>query len=311
MASYTRDGSYGPRNIKSVTKLFEQRLRGVLERLNSVIREAVVERDIFGLRSEALARDDVDEPSSYQFRSDPGKIEAFTQWLREQLQSAHLSLVGESENQFVRRAYAEGVRRATRDVRDQGVDVDMPDIGGLEETLTHRRALQDLYTRTYDDLRGVSRDMADEMREELAEGLTEGENPRKVAKRLTDRVDSIGKNRSTLIARTELMNAHSDGEINRLRRVERDANVNVTVQHSQWRTARDNRVCSICETLEGLTFTLDELENGSFRLDGYDYQLKPPAHPNGRCVVTSQVGYDSADLPPIDERMSQFEAYSV
>jgi len=306
MPSYTRDASYGPRRIKTATERFEQRLRGALARINSVIREFVIERDIFGLQVEAL---EPDEPDSYKFKSDDRKIALFTKWLSDQLESEYLSVVGPDENQYIRKAYTEGLRQATKDLRDEGVDVAGPD--GLLDTYTHRKALQDLYTRTFEQLRNVTRDMAQSIREELADGLKEGQNPRKVADRITDRVDSIGKYRSTLIARTEMMEATSNGQINRLREVQDSSDVNVTVKHGSWETARDDRVCSICQALAGITFTLDELENGSFRMDGYDFQLKPPAHPNGRCHIQTQVGFDPEDLPPIDERLDQFEAYSV
>jgi len=313
MTSYTRDGDYGPRNIKTATKTFEQNLRGALARINAVIREAIIEDDIFGLEIEAL---EPDEPESYSFQTDRKKVAGFVAWLNEQLESEYLSVVSRDSNEYIRKAYAEGLRRATRDLRDQGVDVSS-DVDGLLDTFTHRQALQDLYTRTFEDLRDVTRDMAQSIREELSTGLVEGENPRKVAKRITDRINSIGKYRSTLIARTEMMEAHSNAEINRLREVEQDADVNVTVRHGSWETAKDDRVCSICQALAGITFTLDEVENLSFRVGGYDYQLKPPAHPGGRCHLQVQVGFDPEDLAPISARLgvdddnSPIEAYAA
>jgi SPP1 gp7 family putative phage head morphogenesis protein len=307
MPSYTRDASYGPRNIKTATKRFEQRLRGVLERINAEIRKAIIERDIFGLNIEAL---EDDEPDSYSFTSDSKKVAGFTAWLARQLESEYLSVVGSDENEYIRKAYSEGLRRTARDLASEGVDISS-DVDGLLDTFTHREALQDLYTRTFEELRSVTRDMAEAIRDELSTGLVEGENPRKVAKRLTDRVDSIGKYRSTLIARTEMMEAHSNAQLNRLETVQRDSDVNVTVKHATWETARDDRVCSICKALKGIAFTTDELRNGSFRLDGYDYQLRPPAHPMGRCHIQTQVGFDPEDLPPLEDRMDDFEAFSV
>lgn len=306
MASYTRDASYGPRNIKTATKQLESRLRGALERINAAIRRGIVEKDIFGLNIEAL---EPEEPDSYTFTSDSQKVAGFVAWLNEQLESEYLSVVGSDSNEYIRKAYAEGLRRASRDIREQGVDVPSPD--GLLDTYTHRQALQDLYTRTYEDLRSVTRDMSQSIREELSEGLVEGEAPKTVARRITDRVDKIGKYRSTLIARTELMQSHTTAELNYLRDVEQNSDVTIGVSHGRWQTAEDQDVCSVCKALSGIVFTLDEFENGSFRIGGYDYQLRPPAHPMGRCHVGKVIGYNSEDLPPIEERMGQFEAYSV
>ncbi len=107
------------------------------------------------------------------------------------------------------------------------------------------------------------------------------------------------------------MQAHTSAELNRLKQVSQDSDVNVSVRHGRWQTAEDDRVCEICTALNGVMFTLDEFESGSFRVDGYDYQLRPPAHPGCRCHTQVQVGYDPEDLPPIEERMERFEAYSV
>ena len=43
----------------------------------------------------------------------------------------------------------------------------------------------------------------------------------------------------------------------------------------RWVTAEDERVCPMCSSLEGKTWSLDELETAAF--------MQPPLHPNCRC----------------------------
>jgi len=56
----------------------------------------------------------------------------------------------------------------------------------------------------------------------------------------------------------------------------------------------DDRVCPVCEHLDGNEYTIEEMRSGTFTFDAPgdvpdylagEYRLKPPAHPNGRCSI--------------------------
>ena len=57
LSPYTRDGPGGETPTTTAQDQFAQRLRGVLGRINAQIREAIIKRDLFGLRDEALIDD--------------------------------------------------------------------------------------------------------------------------------------------------------------------------------------------------------------------------------------------------------------
>lgn len=301
LASYTRDGSYGPTQTKTVTQRFEQNLRGVLRRINAALKRAIVEEDIFGLKegTDTLA---VDDPPPLRTESNAQKTALFVQWLREQLDTELLEVVSRNENAYIRSAYAQGIRAATRDLRERGVDPATVDIDDIVAQGNFQRGLQTLFTRTYEFLEDTADELTREVRDELMQGLSRGENPRKIATNLSDRVDSIGKHRATLIARTEIINAHSSGYLDRVDDIQDTQGVDIAVAH-EWSTADDDRVCPICEALDGIAFTTEEMRDGTFELAGSTWQLKPPAHPMGRCTLLPTVGVSQEDLAPLSERL--------
>ena len=302
LASYTRPrDAYGPAKITTATIRFEQNLRGVLRRINAAIKRGIIEEDIFGLKedTDTLA---VDDPPPLETESTTRQTTLFVAWLREQLNSELLEVVSQNENAYIRSAYAQGIRLATSQLQERGIDPSTVDVNELVEQGNFNRGLQVLFNRTYDFLNDVAESLVTEVRDELMEGFSRGENPRKVARRLTDRVDSIGKHRATMIARTEMMNAHSEGYLNRMEDEQERQDVDLAVSH-EWTTAGDDRVCPVCKPLNGVNFTIDEMRDSTFDLDGQTWQLKPPAHPNCRCVLTPTVGLDQSDLAPLSERL--------
>jgi len=163
-------------------------------------------------------------------------------------------------------------------------------IEGLFNLPAPRRALRELYLRTYRNLESVAdREAARQVRATLVDALDEGVNPREAARRLTDEVESIQKDRAETLARTETVNAYTESTIQRYRRAGVD-----TVQHGEWSDADDSRVCPICERLDGKEILLTTIDEATFTFEpepdqpdslAGEYALKPPAHPNGRCVL--------------------------
>jgi len=302
MASYTRDSGYGPVPVKTVTKRFESRLRGVLGRINAAIRQGIIKDDVLNLREsqDTLA---VDDPGPFDTDNTKPAIMKFVQWLREELNSEFLTVVGSDENPYIRSAYATGIRMATSQLQEAGVDIADVDIESVLEDRRFDTALQTLYTRTYENLESVRDAVVSDVRDTLLEGYQEGKNPTEIAKSLTDRVDSVGKHRATLIARSETINAATEGSLDRYEQTAEDLDVDVGVQHVGRLTANDPAVCAFCRRTEGETFTIDEFRDTTVLFRGSTYRLAPPSHPAGRCAVTVKVGVDSGDLPPLSERV--------
>lgn len=288
-AALSHGGRKDPTQTTTIRRRYAQRLRGALGRIMAAAREGIVQDDVFGLRGGQAALAEL--PEVFDYPTDSGKIQAFLRWLRKQLRQDYLTVVTRNENRFIQAAYARGLKHATSALREAGVDV--PEDANVQAALNlpiHQRTLQQLYSRNFRLLEGITRDMGREISEELTAGFAEGENARKIARRVSNRVQTVGKTRSEVLARSEVINAHSESTLTRFEGMGVD-----TVQHGEWSAAMDERTCPICRHLDGQEFTIDEMRNGTFRFraEGEDvpdhlageYRLKPPAHPQGRCSI--------------------------
>lgn len=305
LSPYTRDGPGGPTPTTTAQKQFAQRLRGVLSRINAQIREAIIKRDLFGLRDEAL----IDDVPNNIFEVDTTRtaVLGFLRWLRNQLDNNFLEVVGEDRNQFLRRAYAAGIRNVTNQLEDEAVGFAPTDAEELLGRPFHRSELQTLFARTYENLVSVRDDVTQAVRDELLTGFRDGENPTKIARSLTDRVDSIGKHRSTMIARSEVINAYSSGTLNRVRELNQErpetADGQVVTSHGEWDAAMGQpNTCPFCRAVNGTPLTTSEMATTTVQFRGDVYRLKPPAHPNGRCNIDVQIGPGQITTP-LSERL--------
>jgi len=287
-------------------RAFTTRFRALL----GAIRTSVgYERDVLGLRQGAREgpsmpaaleadADDVDPAEPFPFERSARLVDAFLDWLDEQIAAGILERVprprirdgAHYSGPFIRSAAERGWEAAATKLRQRGTDVEAVDLEATFGQGIARDQLELAYTRTFDDLVDVTEDMQTAIRRELTQGLAEGVNPRVMARRLTDRVDAIGITRSKTIARTETIENYNEFA---LQRYERAGVESVTVE-AEWLATDDDRTCPICEALEGTVYTTDEARTETFTyepdddeppsLDG-EYSLKPPAHPSCRCSL--------------------------
>jgi len=271
------------------------------------------EEDIFGLAEKAdVATTKADLPDGapevFRFQTDSRKAAAFLDWFRQRLDEDVMEPMDSERVQqgehwtaeHVRATVAQGWQQGRSRLRNRGVKVgSLPGDDGsdLIEALfdlpAPRRALQELYTRNYENLQSVGADTAEPVRETLLTGLDEGWNPRKMADELSSEVETIQRTRAEVLARTETMNAYSEATVERYRQAGVD-----TVRHGEWSDAGDDRVCPICKQLDGREIPLDTIDGATFEFEPSEdepdylagvYAVKPPAHPQGRCVLLPDV----------------------
>lgn len=288
----------------TATKTLRDRYAGEMYRrfraLKGAIRTTVVDRDAFGLKGDSRSvrpRGQADRevagnaqdpdinigPAGYNdfaFPSDQKKADEFMSWLDEQtdrgiLQAGRHADRGTSasaswQNTYIRSAYEKGVTHADSALVQQGVIPPEQTLDDVFRATRHADSAGLIYSRAYRELRGVTEAMGQEMTRELTEGLTQGENPRKIARRLNDRVDKIGITRGRMVARTETIRAHNEAALNRYDDMGgRIDGVSVMAEHV---TAGDRRVCPICRSLNGSEYTINEARG------------RIPVHPRCRCT---------------------------
>ncbi len=312
MSSHTHSGSCFSQNLSlrdDPTKTLEIRqnflrdIRGRFRRVAGAIRRTIgYENDAFG-----LAQNKIDGTDAYDFPTDYQKIQAFMDdvkgWIDDEiLEPANFSELRDGQHwtsEYVRNAYLVSRNTTVGRLFQEGVSADNPPDSELLKTRTSIKTLRDLYSRTFENLRDITDDMAGVIREELTKGFAQGENPKKMAKRITDEVKGIQRTRAETLARTETINAATQGTLDQIE----ESGVDI-VSHGEWTTAADEDVCSFCRRVGFENFTVDELRaNHAVRFRGQIYRLAPPSHPNGRCVITPTVGLDPDDLAPLEERV--------
>lgn len=271
-----QQGRADPTRTKTARRRFAQHLRGRWDAIKFHINRGLVENDALGLEGADIGtlaanvdKDDSLTPGAgqFDFPADAEKAEAFADWLDEAIEQEILEEYG--GDRYLRQGYSRGVRHADARLREQGVELPEGGVGAVLQLPVHRDKLDLLYTRAFDELDGITQAAAQEIRRELVEGLAQGQNPRTMARNINDRVEAVGKTRSTVLARTEVVRAHAEGTLDRYERIAGD--VGVTVQ-AEWITAQDQRVCAECAALEGRIFSIDEARG------------LLPLHPQCRCA---------------------------
>lgn len=243
------------------------------------------------------------DPNEFEFPADRKKIQAFQDWLAEQVDRGVLE-VGRAErdvsagtpwqNTYIRESYSKGVRHADAALTDMGIIAESEQIQNVFNAPKHVDGVAMVFTRAYSELQGVTEQMSQQMSRELADGLAQGENPRKIARRLNDRIDKVGISRARTIARTETVRAHNEGSLNRYGSVENRLDGLTVI--AEWSTAGDNRVCVICRSFQGQQFDLS------------DARGRIPAHPNCRCTwvpVRREQASESEGERPVSRRVDE------
>lgn len=257
-----------PSRTSTLRRRYAQKLRGRFGELNTAIRTGIIERDVFGLGGELLQAAPIDDVPPFRFETDGRKHEEFMSWLRRQLERGVLRVIARNENVYIQDAYRSGLQHAERELRKAGHPIGEQDIETTFNLPVHQESVALLYTRNYEALDGITQEVAKQISRTLSEGFVEGKNPRTIARELSDRVDSIGKTRSTVLARTEVINTHATSTLERYEQ----AGVDEVSGKAELRTAGDRRVCSICRSLNGNTYTIAEAKG------------LIPVHPQCRCV---------------------------
>lgn len=236
-------------------------------------------------------------PQVFRFEhiDDSRRIDAFLEWLKRQERMGVFQIIQRDGNYYIRHTYEDGIRHAEEALQGQGVDTDT--LRNIFALPVHRDVLQRLFTRNFEELEGITAEMNRQIARELTRGFGQGLGPEQIARNIRNVVDDIGVNRSRLLARTEVINAHSEATLNRYESV----GVREVTVKAEIRTAGDQRVCPVCIAIAaGGPYETETIRSGTFRYDPDDdaeappnllgdYPYKPPIHPNCRCSLLPYV----------------------
>lgn len=308
--TYAKMKQIDPTHTTMLRNAFVRDMKKRFLKLAVAIRKAIDEQDCFGLKTPSiLSMVEVTLPGAgaFAFPRSSEKVAAFMSWMERQnkifVESAGIFHEGIQmitapqlgigvediwTNQYIYSAYQRGIARARQEMNKAGYPVpSIEQSGGLSIAMNqpmHIDRLGLVYSRTYEELKGITNSMSTQISRVLAQGIAEGRNPRELAiilaKTVTGPVgglgitDTLGRfipamRRAEIMARTEIIRAHHIATIQEYRNWGLEG---VQVQ-AEWATAGDDRVCDECASLEGKVFTLEEIEN------------MIPRHPQCRCIA--------------------------
>ena len=267
------------RDPTNTTAIQRQLLRAIVRRVNRLdrsVRNLIVNEDAFGLQNTSpLATN-----TRFAFETDAGKVQAFRDWLVEQINLGVLEVDPSNAaapwlSQFVTNTY----RRAATDAYIRS----LPGIpqsseffaGGQAEFLRQSfnspvvlDRIELLATRAFEQLRGITSQISSELNRIFSDGIAQGSNPRVIARTITDRIDTIARGRAVTLARTEIVHAYAEGSLDSFERL----GIQEVGALVEWSTAGDDRVCPQCQPLDGVVFTIAQARG------------LIPLHPNCRCA---------------------------
>ena len=254
--------------------------------LKKAIWVLIVEEDALGKAPPSRLQFNA-EKQKWRFVTDDKKIELFHSWLNEAIQQNILSVSGGGDAwtaKYVDSAYKQGLLRAWTDAHKKELALSDPSfMSGTKEQFIKSSfsgpeavtKLKLLQTRAYEGLRGITSGMSTRMGRVLADGLAAGKGLEEIAKDLTWEVTGVSLVRARTLARTEIMHAHAEGQLDSYEALGAEE---IGVM-AEWSTAGDDRVCPVCAPLEGVVMSIKEARG------------LIPRHPNCRCTfIPANVG---------------------
>jgi len=255
---------------------FESDLGRRFRAIADAITQKVVGENAFGLTANA---------GDFEFTRSDQKIGSFMSWIDKQVNAKLLEkTVGKVgtgnqvwSNVYLRSAYQKGISRSAAQLRKGGLTISDRWVNAAFFRPIHADRVGIIYTRSFSELKGITSTMDTRLSRSLASGLVDGLGAKDLAKQLVDEV-GLSFNRSRVMARTEIINAHAEGTLNTYE----EAGIQGVDVESEFTTAGDNKVCPKCEALEGKVYSIAEARGVI------------PVHPNCRCAWLPVVN----DLPP-------------
>lgn len=277
-----------PTRTTTLRRAFVADARRRFVQLGRDIRALVGDGDAFGLSPHANPTGGLGAVLAtnerWRFETDDKKLDEFRKWLKQQTDAGILEVDPEHANEpwlavHVRSAYQRGITRAWTDAHAADIAADTGLTGTLEggkqafldtaftgPVATQR--LRMLYTRSFSQMEGVTAQMDQQLSRVLADGLARGTNPRQLAKQMEDVVLNLEATRARAIARTEVVHAHNEGQLDSFEAM----NIDEVGVMAEWQTAGDSHVCPLCAPLEGTVYKTEEAHG------------LIPRHPNCRCT---------------------------
>jgi SPP1 gp7 family putative phage head morphogenesis protein len=299
IATYKQATHYDPTRTTVLRNNFARDMKRRFTELAIVVKKTVYDNDCFSFKPKVnIFQMTPAQPRAFAFPRSAEKVDAFMKWLRKQV-DAGIIQVGEGQqygtaietawfNLYILDSYKRGVIRARDEMRKSGMDIPSIEASGginmvLASSVFHMDRVGLIYSRVFNDLKGITAAMDMQISRILAQGIVDGDGPALLARKLVATIngsgmgdlaitDSLGRfipamRRAMMLARTEIIRVFAEATLTEYR----NWGVLGISAEVEFRDAGDDRVCEICSSLHGRIYTLDEAEGVI------------PVHPDCRC----------------------------
>ena len=135
----------------------------------------------------------------------------------------------------------------------------------------NKQALLTLQSSQLEYLSNLAKELAKRVTKILSKGYEEGMSIDQIAKQIEENIDNTTKARAELIARSEIIKASAMGTKQGMREA--------GIKKYMWLTARDKKVCALCKSYDGKTFSVDD-ENSPIPVQD--------SHAQCRCCIVAK-----------------------
>jgi hypothetical protein len=235
------------------------------------IRQFVEAGDAFGL--------DVVEPftlnaGEFRFQTILQKVESFKQWLAGKIESAFYQTDAQGNPwnaKHIESAYQRAVLKAFRSVRKGDITSEFF-LGQRDEfqkslaVRSGREKLKLLFARAFEEVKGVTSDMAAQLSRIVSDGLSNGDSAKQISKALTDQIARTNDSRVKRVVRSQIVHSNAEGNLDTLE----DMGIQ-SVQGLVEFITTSGRPCPICAAKAGGVYTIAQARGII------------PVHPNCQC----------------------------
>lgn len=223
--------------------------------------------DAFGLKPRFNPLTQLTANTRWAFQTNPEKLKAFQRWFKEQVDTGLLDIEPGAADplepwtaKHTGSAYKKGVRDAFIASKRKALDVESDFFEGMQSEFLQSSfggkigtaQIEMLATRSFEKLKDISGGMSGEISRILSGGLANGLGARQISKQMTDSISSIDRIRSMRIARTEIIHAYAEGQLDSF-----DAlGIEEVGILSEWSTV--DGACPLCLPMEGVVFKVKE-----------------------------------------------------
>ncbi len=267
-----------PTRTTNLRRSFMNDMRRRFNNLRKSIDKWVGEQDELGLEKRTGPAKVFNK--KYEFSTDAKKVAGFQNWFGDQVNRELLSVLPGTKDpwtaKYVDSAHRQGVTRAFIDTHKEALAKNSDFYAGTKEQFLKDAfnapemlsKVELLHTRSFDDLKDITSTMSKDMNRILADGMANGKGPREMARELRKGVSGLEKKRAMTIARTEIIHAHAEGQLDGFE----ELGVEEVGLMAEILTAGDTRVCPQCQGESGNVYTV-KAARGMI-----------PFHPNCRCA---------------------------